>query len=479
MSNRMPEQLIEAEVNIENYPEIAPIENSLEVTLGDLHASALKLLYVLVRHGILAIDEQQYQSFVEIYKTPHHLVTSELIQRFDDIVNSLPVTNKNIMLRLIGDETCDRGMNDYFVLKLLEKLQTESIPYRILASNHGINFLKKYDNYEQGGLFYRPNFDPQYEQFEYSSRGLQYLLRQGIISKKRFLDLVKTAYHPALKLLDYSIDPTGDEIIIFSHACIDIEVIECAAVKLGVLFQDNSTIELASTINFINAAFAKHVTNRTLNSLGRDETVGDSDPAKQFPLSDINAVDYIIWNRLALMLNRSEKHKGYFTRYVHGHTLTKHEEDHVLSLDNLLSRCLNSNTGTYNALIRVSAPLVLENLMRCITNWVENQFNVPALLPLLDNYSPEERQKAIEAIAEQFPEIMQASTPTTQTISAAPIPQATAGTNPHSFWDPSRAASSTDHNQNSYHDKLIDDPNHLDPYHLADKYLEEILGGFP
>src|SRR5580765_5689167 len=122
---KMPNILISQKANIDTYPELDikhPGAEGTEFTIGDLHGNALKFLYFLVRHGILSISREQYKTLVKIYHTPVDDLDHNQLQQFKTILNQAKVNNKG-KIRLIGDEHADRGMNDYFTLKIIEKLE--------------------------------------------------------------------------------------------------------------------------------------------------------------------------------------------------------------------------------------------------------------------------------------------------------------------------------------------------------------------
>src|SRR5581483_9960414 len=125
-------------VNIDDCPPAdakhpANIQNQL--TIGDLHANGLKLLYFLVRQNVLEISSTDYATIVRIYlKSAHALTKQDLVDSNNIIANAK--VNPVGTIRLLGDELADRGENDYFVLKILEKLSKENISIEILLSNH-------------------------------------------------------------------------------------------------------------------------------------------------------------------------------------------------------------------------------------------------------------------------------------------------------------------------------------------------------
>ena len=66
MSNLFFEKIVKENVDIDLYPQLDPFPFYGELTLGDLHGNALKLLYFLVRHRILEINQADYKLFVDV-----------------------------------------------------------------------------------------------------------------------------------------------------------------------------------------------------------------------------------------------------------------------------------------------------------------------------------------------------------------------------------------------------------------------------
>lgn len=81
---------------------------------------------------------------VKIYQTPLENIDKECLIQFNTILDRI-VFEKGRMIRLLGDELADRGANDYFTLKLLEKLQLNKVPVEILLSNHSVEFIESYE----------------------------------------------------------------------------------------------------------------------------------------------------------------------------------------------------------------------------------------------------------------------------------------------------------------------------------------------
>ena len=85
----MPHEFINEQVDIYQLPSIdVPHKGSAgtQVTIGDLHGNAIKLMFMLVKHGIATnIDEADYNRLVAIYKTPTQDLTKKHLDEFNQI----------------------------------------------------------------------------------------------------------------------------------------------------------------------------------------------------------------------------------------------------------------------------------------------------------------------------------------------------------------------------------------------------------
>ena len=119
----MPHTLIiEEQVDIYKLPTVSEEQRAkkgIEITIGDLHANAMKLMFLLVKHGIATdLTEANYDRLAEIYNTSVEELTKDILTEFNQILDTVTFRSE-ALVRLIGDELSDRGSNDYFVLKIL------------------------------------------------------------------------------------------------------------------------------------------------------------------------------------------------------------------------------------------------------------------------------------------------------------------------------------------------------------------------
>lgn len=342
---------IEVPVDIYQYPEFDKgnlVSNSSELTLGDLHANVVKLLYALVRHGFVEISKSDYELFVKLYTKDQKLIEKSELDEFKIVVERIKClpNAQGALLRLIGDLLADRGSNDYYTLKLLQKLCAHKIKVEILLSNHDVEFIHDYEHhlsFDMSSLVFGQSV---------SSENLQVLIDKDLVHLDEVLNLIETVYKPNLKALSVSQVDSG-ELVIYSHAPIRFKDVLNIAIKLGV-YQDDTKLlhnlnelsdsnDIINLICNINDQFSKHVFNNHVSDL------------IEVPMSFYFEIDsehfpffYLIWNRSALQENRYP-HK---IAWVHGHDLTNFTniaENHY-NLDNYLGKGVNLNQGIYNVI---------------------------------------------------------------------------------------------------------------------------------
>ena len=300
------QSIISKEVNIYVFPEkdeSNPSPPGSIVTIGDLHANAIKFMYMLIERGVVTgVSKDDYEKLVTLYKaysSKAHTLTKGIdnkyktlvefhknnflkyLNEFKAIIDKIQV-NTDLSVRLIGDELADRGANDIFVLWILDKLHKSNLKLDILISNHGSAvFNTGYDAdccLENIG---------RVRDYCTSLENLNTLIKAHIVDISDVQEIVRTAYEPKVKALAYAISSNGEEISIFSHAPVSVHIIQGVAQQLAVEYSDKTTLDLAFTIDRINVAFQKKLKEKQLSTLIKfDERKQPSSP-----------ISKIIWNR--------------------------------------------------------------------------------------------------------------------------------------------------------------------------------------
>lgn len=350
----MTKTLIQDQPNIDMLPKVDIIDSTTDLSLGDLHANAVKLLYFLVRHGVCQISAEHYARLVVIYKMPISSLTAKKIVEFNVLVAGIQITNRHMLVRLIGDELGDRGSNDYFVLKILQKLHQEQVNVEILMSNHGVEFVEAYERFKERGNQFKITTLVDHAP---SLSNMSYLIKQGLVEADEVLDIANQYYKPYLKIISYSLDEQTEGITIYSHAGIGLESIILLAIKFHVIQVDkainqNEAIEqlfktigtskqLAKMIDKINQKFNHiYVRNNCVHTL-YDPLELEKGYYGNMRLKLSNVLEFLMWNRSYKLLHRPEVYNKYPLSFVHGHDSTERTGCNIFNLDGDSGKALN------------------------------------------------------------------------------------------------------------------------------------------
>lgn len=297
--------LINAEVDLDVMPEVKQLSDQgvvqpSQVTVGDLHGNAIKLLYILLEYNIITnFSQDEYDFLVQLYKTDVSLLTAEEIALFDEIVDNMQyLPGKTV--RLLGDVFADRGSNDYWTLKLLQKCKRSGVSIEILLSNHDYEIIKAYEFKEE----FEPD-DTMEGQFTLSMQRMQTLIDKDLISLDDMADGFKALFLSSLKIVSYTLNEESDNITIYSHAPIDLDVIASLAEALKVEFKAETILELARTLDSIQEQFTNYIKSNEIHTF----------------LPDGSPNTLVMYNRNFKRLQNTTA-QGYTITYFHGHTNT-------------------------------------------------------------------------------------------------------------------------------------------------------------
>lgn len=344
------EEIVDLNANISLYP---PLKNyhrgkSYQLTIGDLHANALKLLYFLVREKVMSMDEKDYLVFVNIYCKDIKKIREKDLKRLNILLENASCASfpKTALIRLIGDELADRGQCDFYVLKILEKLHRENVSYEIIFSNHGFEFLQVYAAGIRGHYSYLEKCDSAS-----SITGMRKLISKGLVSLKEFNDLVQTVYLPYMKVFSCSISSV---VTFYSHAVIGLNTVKALAESypMQVEYKDNSPEALAETLSDINEIFSHIVKKSCLMKTFGDDLCSSDDVNK---ISFSNPLRRSIWSRGRQMKDFPVTHLGNANLFfAHGHDgdgkVGRRFQKNVFNLDNNLGKGGGINQGKYKIL---------------------------------------------------------------------------------------------------------------------------------
>ena len=326
----VPNKFVAEKVDIYKLPHVNGYASNkgAQITIGDLHGNAIKLLYVLARHGIATnISNEDYDKLVTIYKIPDRSLTKNNLHEFNRILDKMNLSSEST-IRLIGDELADRGNNDYFTLKILEKLDKNHVKTEILLSNHSVEFI---NNYEKGTSFKNSYLLPGQAA---SMQKMQVLLDKKIITAEEIKNIVENVYKRSLKALSYTLSEDKKEISIYSHALIGLSNVENLASQLKVNYDDSTAVKLAETIEEVNNKFQSYVMKNKVNEL-YDARI------------QAGPLWFVMWNRNHATLIRPKEKNNYKLNFIHGHDSREKTLGNIYNLDNTLGKSEVENKGTY------------------------------------------------------------------------------------------------------------------------------------
>lgn len=374
------EKILDKDADLSKYPPVNldNLSDTRSRVLGDLHANAGLMLYFWVREGIASIDEEDYLQIQEVYHTPvatgnaifiPTADASEIITNYQNLLKKVKFNHPVKKIHFVGDTLADRSMSgDQYVLFNYEALDKNNVPFDVCLSNHDLEFItaywqdkRKFSNVDDRKLESIYNSGINQGGQVNSTNVLSALLNKNVITPQRVNDLVENHYLPHVKLFSYTV--TSDSLALITHAPIDFGLIRCAAEALGVPYQDKTPAALALTIDNINDQFKeRYIQTGDIIELSPSTSMDgyfssgitgyksiDSQSIRE--LDSDKQLRYILaaltWNRPISneALNRPANHDrgGYSLQYVHGHTPTTNDPEHVTNLDSVFGK----NKGFY------------------------------------------------------------------------------------------------------------------------------------
>ncbi|KTD57690.1 Dot/Icm T4SS effector Wip [Legionella shakespearei] len=260
-----------------------------------------------------------------------------VLEQLNQFINKIAIKDREVLIRLIGDELADRGHCDYFTLRILDLFSQNHGRLAIIFSNHGYEFISAYEK-----LAKNLPFVPQKDIVDFqttSFSGLKLLIKHGFITKNELVHLTNKSYKPALKLIDYTLDETG--ITLFSHAPMRFDHLELTARFLKVTYDDSTKEALAKTIDEINGQLEHYIHEDITHLLFHSDCIKDKtnmteEERAMWPLI------YLIWNRWDQAKEtetaRPASNNDYLITYVHGHDPFQSPKPHVHNLDTLCGK---------------------------------------------------------------------------------------------------------------------------------------------
>lgn len=273
------------------------------IAIGDLQGNALRLLYTLIREGILDVKpendrDQAYQSFVSIYIGAQKLIqenfagickrfidtsggqksqvnsgaknrSSQLIcvdiaQRYKKILTDFAsnlalwqVINTKVLIRFLGNELASEGAFDGFTLAILGLLHNAQVRTVHYASPNGMAFVTAAERGfgEINDRIVTAENKPSLVALLFC---FKYIKKADFPILKELQRNYEKVYLSRLNILGCTQNPDGS-IVVYSHAPIPFITLEALAKRFDVKYEDSSASQLADTIDAINEAYRQYL----------------------------------------------------------------------------------------------------------------------------------------------------------------------------------------------------------------------------
>lgn len=323
------------------YHPLKTLSTSSLVTIGDLHGNSLKLLYLLLKLGIVFWPDNEEKKPGELYQDfyrAYHITppTKESLKTLKDLITKLHISDAEHRphLRFLGDELADRGLNDLISLWIFDTLHQHGVQYDCCYSNHTHEFLGNYVRVliNQGSY---SELNAAFQSFSW----LYYCITANLIEKNVVIDLVEN-HKTHLRLMTYGLENTG--IFQYTHAPTSYTIDQFLAQKLQLFYIANRPEFRAWSIEKINHAFGVLLSkNQNLTLFNREIIISlnNHNVLKEHE----HPFEHIIWNRTYkdfLMRPPTHREYGYEQGSVHGHDLLDPDsnQNDIVCLDNLFGK---------------------------------------------------------------------------------------------------------------------------------------------
>lgn len=332
----MSTKLQSTKINLKHRPKSIDAR-ATRIVLGDIHGNSQYLLNLLIKFGVIILNKKHYRRLIAIYNKNTDALTAEDLLQFRRTLRYASY-NTGLHLLFLGDTLSDRGENDFFTLCIFRRLSIANVPFTILLSNHDVEFLHCHE------LSVKNSSSPYQSKHikltqTRSMQQMQQLLELKLCYKNgkncftvaRLNEWVSTHLLKHYRAIDYSLE--NNELTLYTHAPIDVDIIQGIALQLGTAFADETVYALISSIDQINEQASDLIKKNRL--CAEFKGLGTSD---NLAMDEVDPFTRLIWNRARDNLNLSANHHGYQLRFVHGHDRVDSARNNVISLDQKVAK---------------------------------------------------------------------------------------------------------------------------------------------
>lgn len=225
---------IEENVDIYKMPAVHQVLKGMhgdEILIGDLHANPLKLIYFLIRHGVVSgLTADEYLDLVTICTKRGEDITEADLTYYKLLLNGLAY-KADVCVNLGGDNAADRhkGPAEIFIMLLIKELHEHDVLVKNYISNHDAEWIEVCELGLVGDDLQAPRLSAKDSR---SIRETDILLKKGLVTKEELLALYNDHYKMTLRVAGRFIDTSFDDdplIYVVTHAAVDIDTIRKAA----------------------------------------------------------------------------------------------------------------------------------------------------------------------------------------------------------------------------------------------------------
>ncbi len=217
---------IEQQVDIHSFPSVHEMlcgKPGDEIVMGDLHANTIKLVYFLIRHGVmLGMTAEKYTAIVNICSKKAIDLTKEDLIAFNWILYQLNY-NKTVTVSLIGDDLADRTDScDVLTMFVIKALRQNQVPTKIHLSNHTSQMIEACElktGFHSALLVDRDRV---------SMLGVHKIIENELMTQEEVIDLYNQFYKKSLRVNSCLLDMSSDGVPIvymLNHAGIDLNTV--------------------------------------------------------------------------------------------------------------------------------------------------------------------------------------------------------------------------------------------------------------
>lgn len=216
-------------VDIYQYPEITRQHDAgKRVVYGDLDGNVMKMMHFLIKEGVVEVSEAFRGDYsgrlLDVYRSGtirereggrYDPLNQAQLDFFYDWLQEMNAKDSGPAVLFIGDDLADRGSNDLLMLQQYKRLMEIGVRYNVIASNHGLDFLRQV--LSKGGVagtpvaLYLPS-----SYYAHSLESLRQAIQDELISTYAVDIFVSRHYIDKIKLLACDRDEHG--VILYTHA---------------------------------------------------------------------------------------------------------------------------------------------------------------------------------------------------------------------------------------------------------------------